>query len=57
MTIVHDHDHDHVGGDHVDAYRDDIFLRDNGAQIVEVESGRTSPKATSVNPQQNLVII
>ena len=55
VTIVHDHDH--VGGDHVDAYRDDIFLRDNGAQIVEVESGRTSPKATSVNPQQNLVII
>ena len=56
MTIVHDHGHGH-GGDHVDAYRDDIFLRDNGAQIVEVESGRTSPKATSVNPQQNLVII
>ena len=54
---VEDHDDPDGHGDHVDAYRDDIFLGDDGPQIVEVESGRPSPKTTSVNPQQNLVII
>ena len=53
---VEDHDDPDGHGDHVDAYRDDIFLGDDGPQIVEVESGRPSPKTTSVNPQQNLVI-
>ena len=54
---VEDHDDPDDHGDHVDAYRDDIFLGDDGPQIVEVESGRPSPKTTSVNPQQNLVIV
>ena len=32
------------------AYRNDILLRDNCAEIVEVECGCSSPKATTVDP-------
>ena len=40
--------------DCVDVYRDDIFFRDNCPQVVEVKSGGSSPKTSSINPQQHL---